>query len=357
MTSLSDPIGITVTVLMPVYNGEQYLREAIDSILGQTFSDFDLLIINDGSTDNSVKIVSSYKDPRIKLIHNTSNLGLIATLNKGLDLAQGRYIARMDCDDISMPERLSKQVSFLDAHPEIGICGTWIRTIGESNGEVHRYPTEPDRIACELLFESSLAHPTVMMRTAFLKQNGLYFEEYLFAEDYRMWIRASRVGKLANIGEVLLHYRTSSASTSGANKVPQLLTLDRIATEQFMALQLPLPHELALHHKISSGQIEASLDFMTAAELWLKRLVDANEASNLYPPVKFREVIGNRWRIVAGLSSKLGLWTWKGYWKSSLSGSLKMAIWDRLWFFVKCLFRYDAVMVNRFIKNGKFTSN
>ena len=116
---------------MPVYNGERYLREAIDSILNQTFKDFEFLIINDGSTDLSVEIIESYADKRISLAHNGQNLGLITTLNRGFDLACGEYIARMDCDDISLPDRLEKQVVFMDNHPEIGICGSWVSAISD----------------------------------------------------------------------------------------------------------------------------------------------------------------------------------------------------------------------------------
>jgi len=112
-----------VTVLMPVYNAEKYLKEAIGSILGQSFSDFEFLIINDGSTDSSVKIIKSYDDPRIRFIANEKNLGVIPTLNKGFALAQGEFIARMDADDISLPKRLELQADFMDKHPEAGAIG------------------------------------------------------------------------------------------------------------------------------------------------------------------------------------------------------------------------------------------
>ena len=129
-----------VTVLMPVYNGEKYLKEAIESILNQTFKDFEFLIINDGSTDNSVKIIQSFNDLRIRLIHNESNIGLIKTLNKGLKLSNGKYIARMDCDDVSLPKRLSVQINFMEKHPEIGVCGSWVKIIGLEQKFINKYP-------------------------------------------------------------------------------------------------------------------------------------------------------------------------------------------------------------------------
>jgi len=141
-----------VTIIMPVYNGEVYLREAIDSILDQTLTDFEFLILNDGSSDHSVDIVRSYDDPRIRLVENEANLGVVQTLNRGLDLANGTFIARMDCDDRSLRDRLARQVAFLDDHPEVGICGTWMEAIGARAGYIWRYPTDPERIRCSLLF-------------------------------------------------------------------------------------------------------------------------------------------------------------------------------------------------------------
>jgi glycosyltransferase involved in cell wall biosynthesis len=122
-----------VTVLMPTYNGAKVLREAIDSILTQTFGDFEFHILNDGSLDKSVDIIRSYADGRIRLEHNEGHLGLISTLNRGLDLARGGFIARMDWDDTSFPTRLEKQVYFMQVHPELGVCGTWIEVKGKNN--------------------------------------------------------------------------------------------------------------------------------------------------------------------------------------------------------------------------------
>ena len=123
------------TVLMPVYNAEKYVAEAIDSILNQTFNDFEFLIINDGSTDNSLDIIKSYDDPRITIINNETNLGLSHTLNKGIELARGEYIIRMDADDISLSIRLEKQIEFMDSNQHIGICGSWIQTFDKSGNQ------------------------------------------------------------------------------------------------------------------------------------------------------------------------------------------------------------------------------
>src|SRR5437870_2690752 len=119
-----------VTVLMPVYNGARFLAGAMESVLGQTFGDFELLAINDGSSDQTAEILASSRDPRVRIVENGRNLDLIASLNKGLDLARGDYVARMDQDDLALPKRLEKQVHFLSASPRTGLCGTWFRTFG-----------------------------------------------------------------------------------------------------------------------------------------------------------------------------------------------------------------------------------
>src|ERR1017187_7276972 len=123
-----------ITVLMPVYNAAPFLREAIDSILNQTFKNFELLIINDGSTDNCEEIILTYKDPRIRYIKNETNIKLISTLNKGIKLSKGKYIVRMDADDISFPDRIEKQVNYMETNPAIALCGTWFSSFGDRAG-------------------------------------------------------------------------------------------------------------------------------------------------------------------------------------------------------------------------------
>ncbi len=201
--------NIKVTVLMPVYNAEKYLAEAIESILGQTFRDFEFLIINDGSTDGSLEIIKSYTDSRIRLINNEENLKLIATLNKGIELAKGKYIARMDADDISLPQRLEKQYAYMEAHPEVGLLGSYIRTVGlENNYDVH-FKTTHDEIKFKLFFDTHFPHPAALIRKSVLTDNNLVFEkEYIHAEDYALWNKMAEVTKLSILPEILVYKRT-----------------------------------------------------------------------------------------------------------------------------------------------------
>ena len=202
---------LKVTVLMPVYNGEKYLKKAIESILNQTFKNFELLIIDDGSMDSSVEIIKSYADPRIKLIHNDKNLNLPESLNKGIDIAQTEYIARMDADDISLPHRLETQVKFMNENPNIDVCGSFVKRLDKQRQIIWKFPTEDSHIKAGLLFKCCLSHPTIMMRTSSIKKYNLYYSvDYIKCEDYEFWARASEFLNFANIEDPLLLYKCAS---------------------------------------------------------------------------------------------------------------------------------------------------
>lgn len=206
MQSLTTPY---VSVVMPAYNAEKYLREAIDSILTQTFDNFELIIINDGSTDNTEAIIQSYSDPRIVYLKNEQNAGICVTLNKGLDAAHGRYIARMDADDIAMPDRLSTQVTYMDSHPETGALGSDIEIFGEEEStHIFRQLHTPEECAAGLLFNPCFAHPSVIIRRSVLTDNKLHYkDEFRGLEDYELWWQIARHAELDNIPRPLLRYR------------------------------------------------------------------------------------------------------------------------------------------------------
>jgi len=200
---------VPVTVLMPVYNGERYLGEAVESILNQTFYDYEFLIIDDGSTDRTAEILLSFHDERIRLVRNNTNLRLIATLNHGVEIARGKYIARMDCDDISHPERLEKQFQFMEVHPEIGVLGTGIQVINAvgKTGCKYTFPAEHEVIRWSLSFYCPLAHPSVMVRREVILRSGGYYQHMRHVEDYDLWRRLSAKTRLSNLTEALLYLR------------------------------------------------------------------------------------------------------------------------------------------------------
>lgn len=328
-----------VTVLMPVYNGEQYLEEAIDSILSQTYTDYELLIINDGSKDHSEKIIQSYNDQRIRRINNSQNLGLIATLNKGLDLARGEYIARMDQDDISLPDRIEKQVNFMESNQHIGICGTWVEIFGESNSGFLRHPVSAASIKAHLFFDSFLAHPTVMMRRKTLDSHKLRYDHNdLCAEDYGLWVRCSFLFPLANIPEVLLKYRISPNSIGQTYGERQRATVLKIHKDNVSRLGIMLNDECFEIHKIAAFPPAKITDteLIQKIENWLITLRDANIRSATYPEQEFSRAISNQWFVVCCAATDLGIWTWIKFWQSSLIEFVDLSSKARYKFAYRC---------------------
>jgi len=326
-----------ITVLMPVYNGEKHLKEAIESILNQTFKDFEFLIINDGSTDRSVEIIESYSDPCIRLVHNEQNLGLITTLNRGFDLCKGEYIARMDADDISLSIRLEKQVKFLDSNPDISICSSLIKTFGDINPSVFRYPEDHESIRSTLLFKNSIAHPAVMMRNSAIK--GLYFDSsFKHAEDYELWARASKYLKFYNLQEVLLLYRMHNKQVSQHHIEEQSASSRKIMLSQLEDLGVkPAEEELELHQQIGMGKIQPSKEFVKRAENWMIKLKDINKKTAYYSEPTFSYVIAEQWFIVCIKASKLGMWSCRKFFSSPLSKKSNLNLKSKLKLIYRCL--------------------
>lgn len=211
-----------VSVVLPVYNGEEYLADAINSILAQTFSDFELILIDDGSTDGSPKILKEYehRDPRVRVIVR-ENRGLVTTLNDAIAVARGKWIARMDQDDIALPHRLERQLEWL-ASTGADISGSWVQRFGSSDKRLVKLRQTDEAIKMEILFCSPFAHPAVMMRTELVKhlRYNIACEK---AEDYDLWERAAEAGwKMTNVQEVLLMYRVHAAQISTKTAMLQL---------------------------------------------------------------------------------------------------------------------------------------
>jgi glycosyltransferase involved in cell wall biosynthesis len=206
---------IAISVILPVYNGELYLKEAIDSILFQTFKHFELIIINDGSTDATAAIISAYQDPRIVYFENEVNQKLVYCLNLGLSKCRGKYIARMDADDIAMPQRLQIQYDFMESHPETGICGGSVALFDLAIHKEQRvdFSTTDREIRAFAFFQSPFNHPSVMIRKEIITVHRLkYPSEYYRAEDYALWIELLKYTKAANVSAILMRYRKHEGS-------------------------------------------------------------------------------------------------------------------------------------------------
>ncbi|OGO06384.1 MAG: hypothetical protein A2Y73_07940 [Chloroflexi bacterium RBG_13_56_8] len=211
-----------VSVVMSVYNGASYLPAAVESILGQTFSDFEFIIVDDGSTDQTSKILQSFRDERIVLLKNNRNLGLTKSLNRGLERARGEYIARLDADDISLPERLARQVQYLDAHPELGLVASAVVYIDPDGNElgVQRIRTR-DFYSALLDVDFVWEHSATMFRTACVQAVGPYRDEFKYMQDVDLWLRIGEKSGLMVLGEPLIKLRLHPESIGATVRVCQ----------------------------------------------------------------------------------------------------------------------------------------
>ena len=211
-----------VTVLMSVYNAENFLSLAIESILNQTYKNFEFLIIDDGSSDKTLEIIKSYNDDRIKLVVNEENKGLAFSLNLGMKLARGKYVARMDADDISHPKRLAKQVKYLEKHSDISILGTWAQLIDEKGKHIRFYilPLRNEIIMAKMVFHIGIVHPSILIRKSDFERLELNYDPQikLPLEDKELWIRAGGLLKFGNLPSFLIKYRVLPSSVSRVKK-------------------------------------------------------------------------------------------------------------------------------------------
>lgn len=270
----------SISVIMPVYNAQAYLRESIQSILNQTFVDFEFIIVNDGSTDISCEIISSFYDSRIKVINNDSNKGNYKARNIGMENAKGKYFCVMDSDDISKPNRLETQFNFLERNLEVGICGSLISFIGSDT--VLDRPSSYEDIKVLYIKDNYCTHPSLMMRSSFLKKYKLrYNEEYIYSSDYDLVSRAIRVFKVVNLPDVLLEYRWHSSQISQKNESQQHFIADRIRINQLSNFN-PNREEKILHLLLVSQKHIANSRQFREIQRWASYLLEKNYESGFY---------------------------------------------------------------------------
>lgn len=293
-----------VSVVMPVYNGEKHLREAIDSIVAQTFTDWEFIIVNEfGSDDGSASIVAEYakKDERFYLIQNEKKLGLAESLNVGFRQSKGEYIARMDADDLSHPERFAKQVALLDANPHVGICGTWQHHFGRDTDWVHKPQTTADGCRAHLLFNCDLCHSTLMLRREDIFEHNLFYDNNFSAEDYELWCRAMLVTDIVNIPEVLGEYRVGEDNITASKK--QMLDVEN---GKLVARNL----EKMFSIKMTDAECELFQAWSNPFERWtgkererrladlqriLQNIYDVNKMKKCLPEADLYDVIAGKW--------------------------------------------------------------
>jgi glycosyltransferase involved in cell wall biosynthesis len=267
-----------ITVLLPTFGDGPFLPAAIDSILNQTFSDFELLVVDDGSTDDTAAFIASLHDPRLRVIRHRSNRGITASLNAGLDAAHGRFIARMDGDDIAEPQRLRCQFDFLERRPEVGVVGSARRIIDEAGVVVGEATAMVDDLSIrwKCLLGNPLPHPTVMLRRESVAELR-YDAAFNAAEDYELWTRLLPTTRAANLPQPLLRYRRRGGSISRSRRNEQIATHDRIIllANQRLLPGFPITSEQAVNLRGRYGGPDVrDADMAQADEKWLRLLND-----------------------------------------------------------------------------------
>lgn len=333
---MADPL---VSVLMPVFNGERYVRQAVDSVLAQTYKNFELVVVDDGSTDKSAEIVEATGDERVRVVRKAENSGLAAARNTALDEARGEYIAWLDSDDKARPRRFEAQARLLETRPDVGLCGSWVETFGLGQRRRWRYPTESAELKCRLLFDDPFATSSVMLRKAALESAGGRFDmAFPPAEDYELWERISRQWALANLGTVLADYRIHGNQTSVVHSDKQREAVWRVQERQLAKLGIqPTAQQKATHLRVGVDWCrDGGAEFTQEAEHWLGQLLEANALAGAFPQETFREVIAERWWHVCLAAAHDGWGPWRQFRRSKLSQSRRIGFAKKGKLALKC---------------------
>lgn len=319
-----------ISVVIPVYNCQEFVRTAIHSILAQTYRDFELLLLDDASSDGSLEIMQSFKDPRIRLIRNDVNLGIAKTHNRGIELARGEYLAMLDHDDYSYPDRLAQQLDVLERNRDFALLGTWGELMDETGrrlGNVKRYPVSSEDIWSSLLFMNCILHPSIMARTRILEEYR-YSERFSICDDFDLFIRIARNHKVGNLPKVLVRHRRHSRRTSERKAHMKKGENFEIFSAQLRELEISfndadLEKHLALARpKTLKTQLDH--DYLDWAETWLQRLEEANRLRSCYPEQTFFRVLGTMWlKACWHTSRKSGVTAWKRF----LCSPLRRGTW------------------------------
>lgn len=297
-----------ISVIMGVHNEkDEYLLLAVDSILKQTYKDLEFIIIDDHSDEHCESLLNEIatKDARIRLYRNETNLGLTKSLNRGLELAEGEYIARMDADDFSTADRFEKQMAYLNCHPDIDILGGGVVSFG--NETVFMSPAfgyTNEEAQCDLFFQSTLCHPSVMMRRSFLdKYNLTYDENVKKGQDYDMWERCSVHGHLAVMDDVILYYRTHAAQITSTNRGDQDGTAKMVRTRRLHRLGLNPSEQDYKCHLMLLGLVDRSIS-CKEVEDWMNKVLEANKEVRIADPDMLSQNLHNRFVLYKARNGK-----------------------------------------------------
>ena len=333
-----------VSVIMCVFSEkEEWLRESIESVLNQTYLYFEFIIINDKPNRELNKVILeeySKLDARIIVVQNMVNLGLTKSLNIGLKMAKGEYIARMDADDISISHRLLRQIDFLNANENIDFCGSFVKFIGQKFALFRAIITLPitnEEIRTEMLISNPIAHPTIMFRKKVLigENSLLYDESVKEGQDFELWFRAISSFKFYNIEEVLLKYRISSNQVSTKGRSNQNIVANNIRNKGLAAVLNVSEEELRLHNNICNGNKSKNIDDLLDTEVWFFRLIDEVKNREFYD-ASYLQLRLNRLIIISYIKSLIGIGSFR-YFRSNMYLNVGTKTKSRLFFILNFL--------------------
>ncbi len=311
-----------ISVIMAAYNAERYIREAVESVIGQTFKDWQLFIVNDCSTDGTEKILETFTDPRITILKNERNLGSVVSRNIAFARIQSEYVAILDADDIAMPDRFAEQVRFLDVHPDFGLVGSWTKVIAEDGTQIGRIAkdrTSAEKIPVKLLFHNVMAFSSVMMRKSAMPPTP-FDDKTMPVEDVALYLQMLPHSKFAIMPKVLVSYRSHEKGISKVYGGKRQEVMDRLITTQLQNLGItPSAEELKIHRTNYGYAGENVEEFLHARESWLLKLIEKNREANVYPTALFEEVVAEKWLESCDANARLGFTVWKLWRNSPLS--------------------------------------
>lgn len=305
-----------ISVIMPVHNAASYVGEAVRSVLAQTVRDFELVLVNDASTDRSAEVIADIHDDRLRCRHSDIPLNAAGARNLALAEARGEFVAFLDADDLTRPDRFAIQLDVLRSQPEVSVVGSLIEAIDENgkssgNGFVRSLSTED--IPATLLFENCLALSSIMARRAVLSP---FRPDLAPAEDYDLWSRLAAAARFSIIPEPLTSYRMHPAGVSFRQAEEMRRAVDRVQSEQLALLGL---ESSPVHAQLAAWPLHPTWDELTAAEAWLRRLIEANDRALIYSRDVFRRVLCGRWFQICLDSWTLGWPVWRMFHRSSLA--------------------------------------
>lgn len=325
--------NLIVSIIMPAYNSEKYIGVAVESLLVQTFQDFEIIVINDCSTDKTVEKVSRFQDKRIKILHTPQNVGAAEARNLGLRYAQGKYIAFLDADDYAYPTRLEKQVSFLEKNAAIDLIGTWTEIANERGEAINTFclSLPVNHLPIKLLFQNCFALSSVMMRNRFKDVN--FDGSYAPAEDYEFWTKLVGRANFAILPKTLIRYLEHSQGISKVKEDKMRENVKRIITQQVLKLEIEMSErEYELHQQIAHLEFKTSREFLLLADSWLRKLLKANQKAKIYEEKNFALVLAEYWLKICLAHAYLGIVTLIYFFKSPLRQWLSIKYQFKLFF-------------------------